>query len=334
MLVGDAAVADRNPIDLTLAGIQDEVYRSTIAALLDSPNYDGLVVVVGASGLAQPELAARPILAAAPHTSKPVAVYVSPHALNIVRHLNQQGVPAFDTPEGCAAALAAMWHQRPTDPLRQAGAAGATHASGALDEVASKALFTEYGIPGVREQVVATPEEAARAAHALGGPVVLKVRGVAHKTEVGGVQLNLRPDEVAAACASMPSPQGWVVQQQVTRGVEMLLGLTRDPQLGLAIMLGAGGIWSEVFEDTAVRLLPLRPGDPEAMLQPLKVRRLLEGFRGRPRADVPALFQAIHAFAAMAEALDERLLEAEINPLFVLPEGEGVLAADGLVVLR
>jgi acyl-CoA synthetase (NDP forming) len=332
MLVGEAAMADRNPIDLTLAGIQDEVYRSTISALLDSPTYDGLVVVVGASGLAQPDLAAAPVLAAARLTRKPLVVYVSPHALNIIRHLNRNGVPAFDTPEGCAAGLAAL---APSADRSPAAAALPGQRADALDELASKALFARYGIPSVREQAVATPEEAALAAHALGTPrVVLKIRGVAHKTEVDGVRLHLRPDEVAAACRDMPSPHGWVVQEQVTHGVEMLLGLVLDPQLGPAIMLGAGGILTEVFDDTAVRLLPLRPGDPRAMLEGLKVRRLLDGFRGQPRADIPALLQAVEAFARLAQDLRDRLVEAEINPLFVLPEGHGVQAADGLVILR
>jgi hypothetical protein len=110
--------------------------------------------------------------------------------------------------------------------------------------------------------------------------------------------------------------------------------VVRDPQLGLAIVLGAGGIATEVFEDTALRLLPLAEADPEVMLAGLKSRVLLQGFRGRPNADIPALYAAVHRFAALAEALGDRLLEAEINPLFVLPEGQGVRAADGLEILR
>jgi hypothetical protein len=127
--------------------------------------------------------------------------------------------------------------------------------------------------------------------------------------------------------------EGWLIQEQVTDGVEMLLGVVRDPQLGLALVLGAGGVATEVFDDTALRLLPLRPSDAEEMLAQLKCRVLLQGFRGRGPADIPALFRAVNQFAAMAEGLGDRLLEAEINPLFVLPEGQGVLAADGLVVL-
>jgi acyl-CoA synthetase (NDP forming) len=343
LLVGESALAERNPVDVTLAGIQADIYREAIAALLDSPTYDAVVVVVGASGLAQPDLAADPVLSLAAGSSKPLVVYVSPHALDIVSKLNRANVPAFDTPEGCAAGLSALRRVAPPPSAPRSGRAvqggaappGKLKEGRRLDEVESKALFAEYGIPCVREYAVRSPEEAAAAAQRLGGPVVVKIRSreVAHKTDVGGVRLGVRPEEVAACCQRMPSPEGWVIQEQVTQGVEMLLGLVRDPQLGLAVMLGAGGIATEVFGDTSLRLLPLRPGDAQHMLEALKSDVLLQGFRGRPRADIPALLEAVEGFARLGEDLGERLLEAEINPLFVLPEGQGVVAADGLVVL-
>jgi acyl-CoA synthetase (NDP forming) len=113
----------------------------------------------------------------------------------------------------------------------------------------------------------------------------------------------------------------------------MLLGVIRDAQLGLALVLGAGGTATEVFGDTAVRLLPLGAPDARAMLGELRCRVLLEGFRGRPPGDVDALVAAIEHFGEMAIEMGDTLLEAEINPLFVLPRGQGVVAADGLVVL-
>lgn len=197
----------------------------------------------------------------------------------------------------------------------------------------------------VRQLVAPTPEEAVAFARAVGAPVVVKVlsRDVGHKSDAGGVAVGVAPGDVAACCAELrraveasqprANVEGWLVQEQVTDGVEMLLGVVRDPQLGLALVLGAGGVATEVFADTALRLLPLRPSDAEEMLAQLKSRVLLEGFRGRAQADVHALLRTIHQVAEMAEALGDRLLEAEINPLFVLPEGRGVVAADGLVVL-
>jgi len=120
----------------------------------------------------------------------------------------------------------------------------------------------------------------------------------------------------------------------VAGGTEMILGFHRDPQLGPAVLLGMGGVAAELFNDTVLRLLPLSRRDAQDMVQALKTRPLLEGYRGRPPADMPALVDAILAFAAMAAELDGKLAEAEINPLFVLPAGQGVKAADGVVILH
>jgi acetate---CoA ligase (ADP-forming) len=130
-------------------------------------------------------------------------------------------------------------------------------------------------------------------------------------------------------------PKRFLVQEMVRGGNEMILGFHRDP-LGAAILLGHGGVTAEVFKDTTVRLLPpggLSPGEALDLARALKTWVLLDGYRGRPKADVDALVQSIVAFSQMAAQLGDRLIEAEINPLFVLPEGQGVRAADGVVVL-
>ena len=119
-------------------------------------------------------------------------------------------------------------------------------------------------------------------------------------------------------------------------GVELILGLKRDG-LGSAVLLGLGGVTAELYGDTALMLMPARgalaAGDAERLVRRLKAWPLLDGYRGRPKADVPALVAAIVAFSRMADALGSRLVEAEINPLFVLPAGRGVRAADGVAVL-
>ncbi len=340
VLVGEAAAADRNPIDLTLANLRSETYRDTIAALVDSPTYDALIVVVGSSGLGDPKLAAEPVRAAAASSPKPVLVYVSPHALNIVSYLNSVGVPAFHTAEGCADALVAM--RRPAVvrvvSFQPSGVDVTDVPTGQLNEAESLALFERFGMPSVPHCVALTPSEAAEFAHKRGRPVVVKIlsRELGHKSDVGGVRVGVAPSDVASVCEDLraQADDGWLIQEQVIGGVEMLLGVVRDPQLGLALVLGAGGINTEVFEDTALRLLPLRNSDPAEMLSSLKSGVLLEGFRGRPPADIPALFEAMQGFGQMAAALGDHLLEAEINPLFVLPQGQGVRAADGLVITR
>jgi acyl-CoA synthetase (NDP forming) len=156
------------------------------------------------------------------------------------------------------------------------------------------------------------------------------------------VLVNIAADHVQQSCLEMATRvaqlskgrvEGFLVQELVTGGVEMILGFRRDPQLGPFILVGLGGIATEVYQDTAIRLLPFDRSDAECMVDELKAAVLLKGFRGRPRADIAALVDAIMSFAAMAASAGDRLSEAEINPLFVFPEGRGVCAADGLVVL-
>jgi acetate---CoA ligase (ADP-forming) len=122
----------------------------------------------------------------------------------------------------------------------------------------------------------------------------------------------------------------------VSGGTELILGMHRDA-LGTAILLGMGGITAELFKDTTLRMLPPQGGlarqAAHEMLRELQTWPLLDGYRGRPKADVEALVSAIVAFSQMTAQLGERLIEAEINPVFVLPEGQGVKAADGVVVL-
>src|SRR5690606_15111507 len=194
------------------------------------------------------------------------------------------------------------------------------------------------------QAVVDTPEEAIQAAKELGGPVVLKVlsRHIAHKSDVGGVKVELTENEIGSARPSMkqalaepnlPEPEGFLVQKLIKGGVDLIIGVRRNPQLGTFILLGAGGTLAELTNDTPVRLLPIDECDAREMVADLKISRLLNGHRGEKAYDTPALVDAILSVAKMAENLGDRLLEAEVNPLFVLPEGQGVAAADGLVVL-
>ncbi|WP_328734679.1 acetate--CoA ligase family protein [Falsiroseomonas selenitidurans] len=336
-LLGEAPVG--NPVDVTLAGLQPDLFRGAIRTLLDSDGYDQLVVVVGSSALAQPDLVADAMLEARGHSVKPVIAYVSPHAPHIAAGLNARGVPASTTPEGIAAILAALARPVPALPESQPVPALPSLPSGRLNEAESKALFAHFGIQGAREVAATTPEAAQAAAAGLGDRLVVKLlaRDLAHKSDIGGVVLGVTPDRVAAVGATLlarlPGAEGLLVQEQVSGGIEMILGIVRDPHLGSAVLLGAGGTAAEVFGDTQLRMLPLTRADAEAMVRGLKVARVLAGFRGAPPADVPALVDAVLAFSRMGEALGDRLLEAEINPLFVLPAGQGVRAADGLAVL-
>jgi len=349
---GDHAVLDRNPIDVTLAGLKPELLRGAINVLLKSPTYDALTIIVGSSSLAMPELMAGAIQDCLPNSDKPIIAYVSPHAPEVGALLTERGVPAFAAAESCTAALRAMLNagrfQAPADAESKAANVVVDDLpSGSLDEAQAKQLFTRFGVPCAPERIVTSPAQAEAAARELGGRVVLKILSseITHKTEVGGVAINLTPETVGARVTTMAAdvearagvrPQRFLVQEMVGAGTELILGMHRDA-LGTAILLGMGGVTAELFKDTTMRLLPPEGGlsraDALAMAQELKTWPLLDGFRGRPKADVEALVSAIVAFSAMAAQLGDRLVEAEANPVFVLAQGQGVRAADGVVVL-
>jgi acyl-CoA synthetase (NDP forming) len=352
---GDHAVLDRNPIDVTLAGLQPALLRGAIGTLLDSKTYDAVVVIVGSSGLAMPDLMAGAIRDSLPGSDKPVMAFVSPHAPEITSLLNEQGVPAFPSPESVTSALAAMWQhekymQRDVGLVERHPDAEVDVSDlpdGSLDEAQAKTLFARFGVTAVRERVVTNASEAESAARELGNKVVLKLLSntITHKSDVGGVavgvaaenigtRLNRMRDDVETATGV--SAEAFLVQEMVTGGTELILGLHRDP-LGTALLLGMGGVTAELFKDTTMRLLsseaPLSRDDALGMIRELKTWPLLDGYRGRPRADIDALVSAIVAFSLMAVRLGGRIVEAEINPIFVLPAGQGVRAADGVAVL-
>lgn len=350
---GDHAALDRNPIDVTLAGLQPELLRAAIRILLDSPSYDAVAVIVGSSSLAMPDLMANAIRDCLPGSEKPVIAYVSPHAPEVASLLNRRGVPAFSAPEACTVAIDAMLRAGKRSAVYEAGTPTlplpdlAAYGTGSIDEAAAKTLFAGFGVPVAKEVVVADGAEAMAAAQAFSGNVVLKILSaeITHKSDVGGVAVNVPPAEVASRLAKMASdvqsatgiaPQRFLVQEMVKGGVEVILGMHRDA-LGTAILLGMGGVTAELFGDTTLRLLPGECGlTREAALEMivrLKTAPLLQGFRGRPKADVEALAEAIVAFSRMVATLGDRLVEAEMNPVFVLPEGQGVVAADGVAVL-
>ena len=352
---GDHAALDRNPIDVTLAGLQPELLKGAISAVLSSPTYDALIVIVGASALAMPELMSNAIKSCMSLSDKPILAYISPHAPNIGALLTQGGVPAFSAPESCSAALVAMLHasQAKTSmrivPIVRQDQSRALDVwpAGSLDEEQAKRLFSSFGIASVRETVVTTAEEAQAALPALGERAVLKILSseILHKSEIGGVAVNVTQAAIFARLLQMTqdvkdksgiTPKRFLVQEMVSGGVEIILGMHRDV-LGVAILLGMGGVTAELLQDTTLRLLPSTGGlsaeTAREMVVALKTWPLLDGYRGRPKSDVEALVEAIVAFSEMVAAFGARLLEAEINPLFVLEAGQGVKAADGIAVL-
>jgi acyl-CoA synthetase (NDP forming) len=337
-----------NPVDVTLAGVKPDVMTASTEMLLKSPSVDGVVVVVGSSALAQPEIAVNAIKNGASKSTKPLIAYVSPYAPHIVSELNRQGIPAYTDPETCAVALQAALPLPVADVEERPEVSFSAPEGlpvGTLDEAESRDLFANFGLSGADQRIVTTVSEATAAAAELGGRVVLKVLSseIAHKSDVGGVKVGLDTATVGPALEAMtshlatqglPKPQGFLVQKMLSGGVEVILGLRRDPQLGPLVLLGAGGVFAELANDSTIRLLPLAESDAREMVAELRLSRILTGYRGGKQYDVEALVAAILSLSRMGASLGDRLLEAEINPLFVMPQGEGVAAADALVVLE
>ena len=219
--------------------------------------------------------------------------------------------------------------------------------SGPLSELNSLRLLGRHGIPVPVERVAQSPLEAARLAREAGFPVVLKVSSpdIQHKTEAGGVRLQvLTPEEAATAyreiLASVEaySPgarvEGVMVLRQVFPVAELIAGIAIDPQFGPMLLVGLGGIFVEVLRDFSLRMPPIDFDDAVDMLSELRGRAILEGARGTPRADLHAAAACLVRLGLLAVQHQDRLEAVDLNPLFVLPDGEGVVAGDALVVLR
>jgi acyl-CoA synthetase (NDP forming) len=231
-----------------------------------------------------------------------------------------------------SASIAEGWSkQEPTPVLLGIHTQGKAHT---LDEAAAKAELARHGLPIPEGAIATTPEEAATIASEIGFPVVLKGRGIAHKTEAGAVRLNLRSAEaVAAAARSMGYANSWLVERMVEGAVaELILGVMRDPAYGYTLTIGAGGILTELLADTATCMIPASEADIRAALSGLKTAALLTGYRGRSHADINAVVSACMALQAYVAEADDRLEELDINPLMVTPHG--AVAADALIRLR
>ena len=270
------------------------------------------------------------------------------------RRLLADGIPTIGGARQGLAAIdrLARW-ATPVAPLRPvpppAGRlAAVAHGRAAIHEHDAKTLLAAAGLPVAAEALARTPAEAAEAAARLGYPVALKAvsDAVAHKSDLGLVKLGLRDgdmlaaawrelDRAVAALSPRPELAGMLVQRMVPGGVEVFAGITRDPDFGLVLAFGLGGIHLELSRDVALRPLPLRVGDAAAMIAETRVAAaLLAGVRGQPPADVPALVACLEALADFAAAEADALAEIDLNPIKILPEGQGCVVLDALIVPR
>jgi acyl-CoA synthetase (NDP forming) len=206
-----------------------------------------------------------------------------------------------------------------------------------LTEHAGKSAIAAFGVSIPRSRVVA-PRDAAKAAQEIGFPVVMKASGahLEHKSELGAVVVNVRTTADAEAAAQRLSKlsDSLLVEQMIGDGVaEILVGMTVDPQFGQVLVIGAGGVLTELLRDSATLLPPFTPTSIKAALDRLKVSKLLAGFRGKPAGDISALIETVLACTGYAEANVNALVELDINPVIVRPAGLGAVAVDALIRL-
>jgi len=356
-----------NPIDI-LGDADADRYARALEIASQDPNSDGLLVILAPQGMTDPLLIAERLKPYAKEYNKPVlASWMGGNAVAAGdAALNSAGIPTFSYPDTAARAFTYMWrytynlrglYETPAltghyelenasrDQVEQVIQNARAHGRVLLTELESKQLLSLYGIPIVETRFAASEDEAASVASKIGFPVVLKVfsETITHKTDVGGVQLNL-PDEAAvrAAYRAIQSSvtekagpgqfRGITVQPMVNvQGYELILGSSIDPQFGPVILFGSGGQLVEVYRDRALALPPLNTTLAVRMMEQTRIFAALKGVRGRKPVNLAALEQLLVRFSQLV--LEQRwIAEIDINPLLVSPER--MMALDARIVLH
>jgi acetyl coenzyme A synthetase (ADP forming)-like protein len=350
-----------NPLDL-LAGATVGTFDVALPIVLGDPDVDSVIVECVPTTSTDVREVARMLARAREYAVKPiVACLMGKHGVGEAREiLHRAGIPAYALPESAAAALQAGVSDaeqrraaaidprlslaaptRTMDESREADRTGDRWLT--VEEAAS--LLDSFGLRSLPSRRVEDASEAVSAADALGWPVAVKVvsNAVVHKSDVGGVILNVpTPKALRQAVATLQQRMdaaghgrdldGYLVQAMAPAGIEMFVGATRDPVFGPAIAFGTGGIQLELWHDVVVRLAPLGPADATRMIDSVRGRKLVDGFRGAPAGDRAALTDAIVRVSHLMGSDD--VLELDINPLVVLPPGQGVIAVDARVRVR
>lgn len=357
MLAENPMVAPRNPIDTGAPGMSDmTVTPKYMATALTEGGYPSMVGFLTHVAFVERQWSKlKPgildVRAKFPDRVLALSMTIDPKTRNA---LEDDGFIVCDDPSRAVECIAALW--RIGESFRAAGAkapppvlpdALPAPADGAAGERAALQVLSAIGVPAVPHALATSADMAAQAAEEIGFPVALKLASpdVLHKSDIGGVVLNLTSADAAAAAyrtvverakAAAPKARidGALVAKMVGGGVETIIGVNRDPVLGPVVMFGIGGIFVEVFKDVAFRIAPFGADEAMAMIRSIKGFPLLDGARGRPKADVAALADAIARLSVYASRSGDALQSIDINPFIVLPAGQGGFAVDALVVPR
>ena len=350
LLPPEASVA--NPVDM-IASATAAQYGQVTGILGAEPDVDAVMVLfntpllTGSADVAEELIAARATLA---DDIALVGVFMNREGPPATLHA--AGIPSFTAPENAARALsrAIAWDARRRRPegkvpqpafdveqARKIVNADPGTADEWLDTVTVDALLEACGIASVRSRLVSTPEEAEQAQVAFGGTVVVKAAAAIHKSDVGGVRTGVATGADAAAAvrtiraalAEVGLPDAarkFLVQEQVDSGLEMIVGVNRDPLVGPLVVVGRGGTAAEVLDDVAVRVAPLTDHDVDEMLQSLRSYPLFNGYRGAAVLDVAALRTLLHRISTLVTEVTE-IAEIDLNPVFLLEHGVAVADA-------
>ena len=336
-----------------------EQYRACLEALCDEPDLDAILVIFIPPLVTPSSEVARVISevvgARSHHHHRPIAaVFLDPQSRLSVINAGERVVPVYDFPESAIAAISAAarygsWRAKPAGHIVNVAINRETidrvmadNRAGWLSQTDVATLLGAAGIELTPSSVARSPEEAAAAAAAFNRPVAMKIiePAVLHKTDVGGVVLNIPAAEAADGykrLAEQLAAHGVqlaaaTVAPMAKSGVEVLAGVTNDPVFGPLVAFGSGGALVELLDDVVFRVLPLTDRDVSEMIEETRVSRLLRGYRGSPPADVAALERLLLALGALAEAAP-RIAEIDLNPVIVHPNGEGISLIDARVRL-
>lgn len=343
--------ATRNPVDTTgQVANEPHLFGQAVAAMLETGLYGSAYVNIGLIG-GLPFLV-RPLIevfteVARRFGDRPLAVTVTAPP-EVIAAYEAAGLLVYEDPSQAVRALGALASLREAwdrggaavEPL---GSVARLDADRAFSEVEAKTILARVGVRGPEEVVAAGPEAAAAAATRMGAPVAIKVVSpdILHKTDVGGVALDVAPEAVAHAVKAMAARvaeaaptariEGYLVTPMLHGGVECLVGIHCDPLFGPVVVFGIGGVTVEIYRDVVMRPAPVGLAEAHRMIRSIRGWPLLDGHRGRPPADVDALAQAIVDISRLAAGNADRIRTIEVNPLLVLPRGRGAVALDAVV---
>ncbi|MFN8566521.1 MAG: acetate--CoA ligase family protein [Kouleothrix sp.] len=357
-----AAASVFNPIDV-IGDARADRYRVALAAALADPHVDAALVLFTPQAGSEPEETARVVAELAANQPKPVLTsYMGTASLGpALKLLNQQRIPNYAFPERAISALHAMarqreWSERPAgeyvsfdaDQARVRAVFARVRAAGRVElgEIEAREVIEAYGMRLPQSQLARSPDEAAAIASAIGFPVVMKIASpsILHKSDIGGVRVGV-PDASAArdiyelieyrARKYNPDATIWgvLVQEQVRKGREVLVGVNRDPQFGPLVVFGLGGIYVEVLKDVAFRLAPITREEAREQIHAIRAFPLLKGVRGEPPADLAAAEEIVLRVSQLVTDFPE-IVEMDINPLVLHNQGEGAIVLDARIILQ